>query len=148
MVVGLILTMTLVACSSDEDSEPIAELDVGGDVGIDAENDVGGDTGQADGGPTGCEYQKDCAADEICFMSTCEPAPECPSMNTWFPCVDAVQERFGDEYAKRTSCRAGYCQINCWRDDECAEGELCTDYGRCIEFAGDLTGEADRKSVV
>ncbi len=153
---------TAVACSSDDDEtvDPDAGVeDVGNDIeeegDVDEISDVA-DPDDADGEPDanqhqedaspdvtpdeGCQIQGDCADDEYCHEQECHEAPECSSVTSWLPCVSAFED-IDDDLARRAHCGGSHCRISCLTDQECADGHVCTDDGKCREFTGDLTGE-------
>lgn len=101
------------------------------------------DVPQADGGPQSCALQGDCGAGEICVDAQCQPAPECESMQDWKSCVAALSE-VDLELARRATCDPDTlrCRAVCLIDAHCADGQTCTDNGSCVEYTGELTGQA------
>lgn len=89
---------------------------------------------------SGCTYQSDCPEGEFCDGSTCRPAPSCRSAQDWETCVDQFAES-DEDLAQRAVCRDDRCQVACTLDRHCRDGRVCTDYGRCRSFDGDLEAE-------
>ena len=146
-----------VACSSEDDDgvspdagvedvetpEDVEEKpDAGEDLDADNEVDVE-DTPDAETDTEideGCAFQSDCAQGEYCHEEQCQEAPECASIIHWRTCV-AEFEDIDEALARRANCDGTHCRIACLNDEECADGEVCTDNGLCREFTGALTGE-------
>ncbi len=133
LVFTLFVVLALAGCSDSEpDSNPNSKTtDMGNDATSDMMDDVGGG---------GCDYQNECADDEICHDNACVPAPECTSIVAWLPCAEALAE-MDRELGIRAVCNGTHCQVACIYDSECADGETCTDFGKCVPFTGEVTGD-------
>lgn len=140
----LLIFVLFVGCSKDPQPDPDPSPDMSVDVSPDAaEPDMGQDAGDMppDAGGS-CAVQDDCAVDQACVDGACRQVPGCNDVNDWKICVRELAA-FGGDYALRAFCgEAGYCRVACLEDGECRDGEVCTDYGYCREFAGDLTAPA------
>ncbi len=87
---------------------------------------------------TPCDLQGDCDPDQVCTSAGCVPAPFCRSLDNWIRCgrdLDAIEPGLG----RFGICRDSACVVGCQLDSECADGEICTDYGSCRAFEGDLS---------
>lgn len=97
----------------------------------------------ADEVPGSCEFVGECGSGYLCIEGECVEAPECESIDRWSNCAEAIEDEWGVEIARKASCDPdGYCRLNCWVDSECAPGQVCTDYGLCVEYDADLSGVA------
>ncbi len=125
-------------CSSPDETE---EPDAGEvDTGVDADGDGDADTGDPDGDGDieSCEVQNDCGDDEYCHDGECHEAPTCSQLAEWTDCVDYF-DGVDESLARRGYCDGSHCRISCILDEDCADGDLCSDHGRCIPFTGELT---------
>jgi hypothetical protein len=145
-ILAIFCLALLGACSDSESPRHDDQLhnnglaDAGQDAGDATPND---DAAQADAGPDGCVLQGDCAGTTICVAGQCVESPECEGLDDWKTCVEEF-EALGPGLARRAVCDAetNHCRASCLLDQHCAAGQICTDGGHCIEFTGEITGEA------
>ncbi len=135
VVLLVVLFGGLTACSSPDDD--IDTPDVGGeDVGEDVADEEDADVDVEEG----CAFQNDCGDDEYCHDGECQEAPSCGQLREWTDCVDYFDD-VDESLARRGYCDGSHCRISCILDEDCADGDLCSDHGRCIPFTGELTDE-------
>lgn len=83
----------------------------------------------------GCDVSSDCAITEYCDAGVCVEAGECAK---WAPCADKV-DNADPGSGKAYACISGQCTRQCIADSDCtAEGEICTDFGSCVTYEGEL----------
>ncbi|MFW5967690.1 MAG: neutral/alkaline non-lysosomal ceramidase N-terminal domain-containing protein, partial [Persicimonas sp.] len=133
-IVVLVFSLLMWGCSgSGAESNDQTPADAGDADLADGSND-------ADAGPTACEVQDDCSAEEICHDGACREAPECGATSQWETCVDAFEE-IEEGLGRHAICDGERCRVGCLTDQDCRDDEVCSDSGDCIEFGGELTGE-------
>lgn len=161
-LLAALLAAGLFACSDDPsptppgtDTDTPDTTDAGDDATEDTDDDVTEDTTplpDADAGtdtdvtdlPDGevfdpCTTQDDCAArDQFCIENFCRTLP-CRAESQWAACANQLDE-IEPDLGRFSFCTAGKCTIACIMDDDCDEGESCTDFGVCRPFTGELTG--------
>jgi hypothetical protein len=145
----LAVTLLMAACGGDETSNNDSEnaTTPTADAGADATVDPDATTNVE----PGCDQLFDCPDGEFCVDGTCQPSPaECEDNRSWRQCVSAFEETYPD-LAVRAVCRDQTCQLSCWSDADCPDGESCTDNGLCVAYEGDLTvappGDGSRKPL-
>jgi hypothetical protein len=79
---------------------------------------------------TACETETDCADDEFCIRGRCNDL-SCRQPSDWDDCAEWFNEIEADS-GRFAVCRDQRCQIACLFDNECADGEVCGDFGRCV----------------
>ncbi len=126
LMMALVLTLAMTACSSDDDS--------------DAPNQEEPNNQEPNNQDEPCEYQADCGIDAYCFEGQCQASPECERPSQRGLCQNHFDE-IGADFADRTFCTEGYCQVACQGDHQCRQGEVCTDHGLCRTFEGDLSAD-------
>ncbi len=126
---ALLALLAGTACSSPDDNDVDTP-----DAGVD---DVDDEEVTAD---PDCVFQADCGDDEYCHDGQCHTAPECDHFTDWRNCVNQFND-IDEELGRRAYCGANRCRVACLIDQECPEGQLCSDHGQCIPFTGELTGE-------
>ena len=143
------LSLFVLACSDDESTPETTTTDTGSE---DAASDVVTDLGVEDvvevadevdlppevGGP--CENQWDCDNGWLCTEGECQRLLFCGAPSNWVRCVEAVEELEAD-LAYRAACVDSECSLICETDDHCPDGNLCTDYGYCLPWDGEITGQ-------
>ncbi len=130
------------ACSDPDTSQENNNLepDVGADAADGTDDADAADGGDVDTGPTTCEYQVDCPDGTYCEDTICVEAPECPGLQQWEQCVAAFEE-IDAALARRAYCDGSHCKVGCIVDQDCHDGQVCTDNGQCVDFGGEITGE-------
>jgi hypothetical protein len=161
----LLALAPLAACDSDDGGTDTADTstdtaDAAGDVdagdgsGIDATPDVPADTDPdvapdvvpdvapdvaPDASNLPCERQRDCPEGEVCANDVCTVVT-CPGDElNWDICqsqLNAIEPDLG----RFAVCHDRRCVVGCITDQDCNEGEACTDFGYCRAFDGELTG--------
>lgn len=137
------------ACDGDEDPPDTPDVeDVGVDV-IDAETpdvidaaDTDGSGDVADVAPdvsTSCADGAECADGFICVDEVCESL-SCRNANDW-PRCQALFNSIEDDMGRFATCEDQVCRVACYHDWDCGDGQLCTDFGHCADFTGDLSLE-------
>jgi hypothetical protein len=119
---------------SSGDTEDGAEADSEGDLSVEPDADDGLETGGS------CENQWDCENEFFCAAGTCYRMPACGAASNWIRCVNGVEE-LQEGLGYRAACDHGFCNVLCEVDEHCPENFVCTDYGVCLEWDGDITGE-------
>ena len=115
------------------------------DTGIDAVDDA---TDDADEDAVDEDVESDvlescanegdtCADGFICVEGLCESLA-CLSPGDWVRC-EKLFERVETDMGRFATCTDRMCRASCYLDDDCAEGEICTDFGACRPFTGDLS---------
>ena len=124
---------------SDTRNDATTDVDVDGDATDDTSEDSGEDA-EIDAEPSGpCETQDDCTGGYLCVEGMCESLA-CPSTQEWVRCQELFN-RLGDERGRFATCTNNVCRESCYFDYDCAEGQVCTDFGQCQDFEGDLSIE-------
>ncbi len=116
------------ATADAPDAEPDVEEDVEPDAEVDAEPDV-------ELGP--CETDEDCSDDAICVSDQCRSLA-CGGSDDWVTCQELFNE-LGEERGRFATCDNRICRESCYFDYDCEDGQVCTDFGQCMEFTGDLS---------
>lgn len=142
--------VSLAACgggeSEPDDTDASADVaDVGDGSGTDAGTDVAPDGDDADAVDVtdeevvtiACEDDDGCPDDHICVDSVCESLV-CAGPADWVRC-QTLFNRLGDERGRYAVCSYNVCRQPCYYDTDCGEGEICTDFGECHPFTGDLS---------
>jgi len=117
--------------------------DTGADAESDAEADTGVDAGETDiilGGP--CETHDDCADEgegSYCYENVCTTW-RCPDPGFWDLCEENLNQ-IGEDFGRFAICRRNTCLAACMTDQDCGDGEVCTDFGECHPFTGEITGQ-------
>lgn len=141
-----LVALSAVACSDDADKsgEP-GENNAGADVAEDVAPDAAErDAAEGDATSGSCVFQQDCAgAEELCFEGACVEAPTCRGVDNWSRCVREFEE-LAPGFGRRAVCdgEAERCRAACLLDEHCPEGDICSDDGHCVEFTGEITGDA------
>ena len=123
----------IVGCSPSEETD-----DPEPDTGVEDDVDDDGDVDATD--EPACDYQTDCADDEYCHDGDCHEARSCPSTQTWELCTDYFAD-IDESLKRRGYCDGEHCRLNCRLDEHCPGDDVCSDYGNCIPFTGELTGD-------
>ena len=138
-----------VEADAGDDTSDDSGADTGSDAETDAEADAetdadtGEDAGESDiilGGP--CETHDDCADEgegSYCYENVCTTW-RCPDPGFWDLCEENLNQ-IGEDFGRFAICRRNTCIAACMTDQECGEGQVCTDFGECKPFTGDITGE-------
>jgi hypothetical protein len=160
--------VTTVACSdSDDTTTPPIDggtgddaTDASGDAGIedtgldvadvpdeeastvapDAEGSADAEVGtDADAGlvRTPCEENAECPEGDACVNGFCADGT-CADSSDWVACYDYFNALEADS-GRFAACVSGVCQVMCTTDMECAEGEICTDFGLCLPFEDNIS---------
>jgi hypothetical protein len=108
--------------------------DGSGDVGLDADADVEDEETSDELLP--CGEGDTCAEGTICVEGFCESLA-CAIPNDWPKCA-ALFNRIEPDRGRYATCTDGMCRESCFFDDDCPEGTICTDFGECQVFTGDL----------
>jgi hypothetical protein len=109
--------------------------DADGDAGGDPDTDTGvtPDVGPDGGGTVTCTVNEDCTGpEEACVFGFCRDA-ECFAADEWAECVDYF-DALGEDLGRFATCLNFRCERMCVLDSECAEGEICADFGLCAPF--------------
>ena len=124
----LALLVSLGCSSPDDDAdEP--------DAGVEDVDDDDADVDDVE-----CVAQNECADDEYCHDGECHDARSCRNTSDWEDCADAFAE-IDEDLARRAWCDGDYCRVSCILDEDCADGDVCSDNGHCVPFTGEITGE-------
>lgn len=121
-------------------AEPDAGDDVadGGDPDVDAAETT--DTAELpDSSGLPCELQRDCPAEEVCVNAVCTIVP-CPGDESQWNVCETTLNELEPDLGRFATCHERRCHVACQTDQDCAEGESCTDFGECVVFDGSLTG--------
>ena len=146
------LTLSLAACGDDAKTSAVADTDTGT---ADGSGDGSGlaDTSETDGSGSGedttadvyptvsCTADRDCPEFGLCVDGLCQAAPTCRALDDWPKCerlLNAIKPDLG----RFAACVNKVCRVRCTLDTECRDGETCTDFGECVPFTGEVTGEA------
>jgi hypothetical protein len=126
---------------TDVSSEVSVDADAGSDSAVDSGHDgVVHDIVTHTDTPLGvCEGQDDCEDGFLCIEEICE-SMACGSDRDWVDCRDLFN-RLGDERGRYATCTNQVCRESCYFDYDCEDGQVCTDFGECQDFAGDLSLE-------
>lgn len=104
----------------------------------DSKNDD--DPGDGNGDKTGesCEHHVDCGVEELCREGVCESAGTCSQPSQWETCTRRAEKALEGE-GWMYACMDQQCTRACIHDTDCAgEDEICSDFGRCISYDGEL----------
>jgi len=85
-----------------------------------------------------CTEQEDCQRGHYCVDDLCFPFT-CRNEGNWVDCERRLNE-IEPDYGRFAICREQLCIRACQSDLECGDGELCTDFGECVPFEGEITG--------
>jgi hypothetical protein len=87
----------------------------------------------------GCKGVDACGENEVCAGGDCVASPECLAIDDWPFCREALNE-LQTGLGQTAICQSDgedtlsfHCSVACQVDDDCAEGRLCTDFGRCVD---------------
>lgn len=151
-----LLAAFAIACGGDDGTPADNDTDQGEDV--DGGDDAGDDTGDGDDVEEevpflpgeACTYQDDCSSDEVCLDGHCYPQISCRNEGRWGDCIEAYTE-VDPVLGERAVCLEKRCDVLCWNDVDCPDGQSCTDWGYCREYTGTLEPYAitrgDRKPL-
>lgn len=169
LCLGLVLVIaSCIACGGSGSDPADAGADGGGDVLVDAPSDAdavddadsGADSndgsgadvqpdaevGDADASPgPPCARPRDCEGTDtpLCVDGRCQPGPQCNTPDAWVECQGKLSALGVDPGRAATAvCRDRQCVVPCFWDEDCNDGETCTDYGRCVAFPHPITGVA------
>lgn len=94
--------------------------------------------GQNDPTPPECAVADECDPGELCLDGACAAAPGCLGIDDWPFCREALNE-LADGLGRTAVCEQRSaedtffaCKPACETDDQCRDGSLCTDFGRCV----------------
>lgn len=151
-LVATLLSFT-VACGDNEEpadvGADVADTDIADteseDTGVDvpdASDDAEPDADESDADPDAevletCEGDGVCSEGYICIDEVCESL-RCGDPSTWDRC-EALFNRIEPDMGRYATCTDFQCRIACYLDDDCGDGEICTDFGYCRPFTGDLS---------
>lgn len=80
-----------------------------------------------------CQFQSQCEAPQICVGESCVTPPTCITPDDWVFCLDALDaQQPGLGVHAYCNDAQGICAVACWEDSECADGDICTDFGHCV----------------
>ena len=130
--------------TEDAGSDAVADVDSGSDAVADTGSDTAPDaTPDAEDAPDvslgPCETQDDCPESALCVEENCESLA-CGGDQDWVVCRDLFN-RLGDERGRYATCTNRQCRESCYFDTDCEDGQVCTDFGECQDFLGDLSLE-------
>jgi hypothetical protein len=139
---ALSLLIALLAACSDPEPDPVKpDMAVTPDMTV-ADMDAP-DEGAADAAPDlpagpPCKLQADCAGATICANEVCVPSTTCEGVR-YQSCVSFLE---GKEpgLGVRAICDEGVCRVACELDEQCPQGQTCSEGGECVVFEGQLTG--------
>ena len=119
-----------------EETSPDDAVDGDAEDGSDTDADGPLVPGPAVGGE--CEFQWDCDPQFLCADGLCHRLERCGDRANWVECVEGVEE-LEPGLGYRAVCLDGWCSILCETDQDCKDGETCTDFGFCKAYDGEIT---------
>lgn len=136
------------ASVEDTPTEPDTELPdvIEADVPEPDGNEGSGDVVEEDTSEAiACETTDTCPEGSFCIDGVCNDL-SCRRATDWVDCR-VLLNKIEPDLGRFAVCRDGRCQAACQFDSECADGETCTDFGRCVPFTGVLGEDPPGRST-